>query len=67
MQTFTVISPGELYRIIEEAGNNVHDIRICTEDIVEVDVSKVVKEVIPSNNTNIFIAAFTIAWARLEL
>ena len=67
MQTFTVISPGELYRIIEEAGNNIHDIRICTEVIVEVDVSKVEEEVIPSNKTNIFIAAFTTAWVRLEL
>lgn len=36
-QTFTVISPGQLYRIIEESGNNIHDIRICTDYIVEVD------------------------------
>ena len=41
MQTFTVTSPGELYRIIEEVGNNIHDIRICTDEVVEVDVSKV--------------------------
>ena len=34
---------------------------------MEVDVSKVEEEVIPSNKTNIFIAAFTTAWARLEL
>ena len=66
-QTFTVTSPGQLYRIIEESGNNIHDIRICTEDIVEVDVSKVVEEVTPSSKTNIFIARFTTAWARLEL
>ena len=50
-QTFTVTSPGQLYRIIEESGNNIHDIRICTEDIVEVDVSKVVEEVTPSRKT----------------
>lgn len=30
-------------------------------------MSKVEEEVIPSNRTNIFIAAFTTAWARLEL
>ena len=30
-------------------------------------MSKVEEEVIPSNKTNIFIAAFTTAWARLEL
>ncbi|CAH3173162.1 unnamed protein product, partial [Porites evermanni] len=56
-QTFTVTSPGELYTIIEDAGNNIHDIRICTDGIVEVDVSKVVEEVIPGSKTNIFIAS----------
>ena len=67
MQTFTVTSPGELYRIIEEVGNNIHDIRICTDEVVEVDVSKVEEEVIPIIKTDIFIAVFTTAWARLEL
>ncbi|XP_073240492.1 uncharacterized protein [Porites lutea] len=66
-QTFTVTSPAELYAIIEDVGNNIHDIRICTDDIVEIDVSKAVEEVIPSNKTNIFIASFTTSWARLEL
>lgn len=66
-QTKTVTTHGELFDIIDEAGNNIHDIRICTEDVVEVDVSKVEEEIIPSNKTNIFIAAFTTAWARLEL
>ena len=62
-----MITVPKSFRVIEEAGNNIHDIRICTEDIVEVDVSKVEEEVIPSNKTNIFIATFTTAWARLEL
>lgn len=66
-QTFTVTSPGELYDIIGDAANNIHDIRICTDDMVEVDVSKVEEEVIPSSKTNIFIANFTTSWARLEL
>ena len=66
-QTFTVTSPGQLYRIIEESGNNIHDMRICTENIVEVDVRKVVEEVILSSKTNIFIASITTAYARLEL
>ena len=66
-QTFTVTSPAELYAIIEDVGNNIHDIRICTDDIVETDVSKAVEEVILSNKTNIFIASFTTSWARLEL
>ena len=34
---------------------------------MEVDVSKVDEEVIPSSKTNIFIASFTTSWARLEL
>jgi len=66
-QTFTVTSPAELYAIVEDVDNNIHDIRICTDDIVEIDVSKAVEEVIPSNKTNIFIASFTTSWARLEL
>lgn len=66
-QTFTVTSPGELYTIIEDAGNNIHDIRICTDGIVEVDVSKVVEEVIRGSKTDIFIASFTTSWIRLEL
>ena len=66
-QTFTVTRPGQMYRIIEESGNNIHDIRICTENIVEVDVRKVVEEVILSSKTNIFIASITTTCARLEL
>ena len=56
-----------MYAIIEDAGNNIHDIRICTDDGVEVDVKKVEDEIIPSNKRNIFIASFTTSWARLEL
>ena len=67
MQTITVTSPAELYKIIEDMGNNIHDIRICREEIVEIDVTKAEEEVIPSSKTNIFIASFTTAWARLEL
>ena len=45
----TITTPGELYAIIEDAGNNIHDIRICSDDVVEVDISKVEEEVIPSS------------------
>lgn len=66
-QTHTVTCPAELYELIDDEGNNIHDIRIITEDAVEVDTTKAVEEVIPSSKTNIFIASFTTAWARLEL
>lgn len=66
-QVHTVTSPAELYNIMEDQGNNIHDIRIITEDVVEVDTTKAEEEVIPSSKTNIFIASFTTAWARLEL
>ena len=65
-QTFTITIPGELYAI-DDAGNNIDDIRICSDDVVKVDVSKVEEEVILSSKTNIFIASFTTSWARLEL
>lgn len=58
-QTFTVTNPTEFYDIIEDAGNKIYDIRICTDEMEEVDVSKVDEEVIPSSKTNIFIASFT--------
>lgn len=66
-QTHTVTSPAELYELIDDQGNNIHDIRIITEDVVEVDTTKAEEEIIPSSKTNIFIASFTTAWARLEL
>ena len=47
-------TPGELFDIIDEAGNNIHDIRICTEDVVKVDVSKAEEEIIPSNKNKHF-------------
>ena len=76
-QTHTVTSPAELYNIIEDQGNNIRDIRICTEDVVEVDTTKAAEEIIPSSKTNTlsqvllnstsFTASFTTAWALLEL
>ena len=56
-----------MYAILEDAGNNIHDIQICTDDGVEVDVRKVEDEIIPSSKRNIFTASFTTSWARLEL
>ena len=41
--------------LLKSQETTYHGIRICTEDIVEVNVRKVVEEVIPSSKTNILL------------
>ena len=46
---------------------HVHQLRMCTDDLLEVVYTHHVDDAPPSNKTNIFIAAFTTCWARLKL
>ena len=59
--------PHELYNILTDSANDVQTIRICTEDLLEVVYKQTSDNDLPSNKTNIFIAAFTTCWARLKL
>lgn len=61
------IDINSLYPYVNKTKTYIHDIRICTEDIVELSVSKVEEEIIPGSITNIFIASFMTSWASLEL
>ena len=59
--------PHELYNILTDSANHVHTLRLCTDDILEVVYKQTDDNDLPSNKTNIFIAAFTTCWARLKL
>lgn len=43
------------------------NLRICTEDVLEAVFTEVKDNVVPSVKTNVFVATFTTAWARLKL
>ena len=62
-----VIRPSHLYRIMSDAANDVQALRICTDDVLEVRYKQTEDNDMPSNKTNIFVAAFTTCWARLKL
>ena len=59
--------PHELYRLLTDSANEVQSIRICTDELLEVVYKQTTDNDLPSNKTNIFIAAFTTCWARLKL
>ena len=60
-------TPQELYNITEDDTNVVQELRFCSEDILEVVYRNKEEAVVPSNKTNVFIAAFTTCHARLKL
>ena len=62
-----VVHPHQLYRILTDSANDVQTLRICTEDVLEVVYKQTEDNDLPSDKTNIFIAAFTTCWARLKL
>ena len=66
-RTDTITSPSQLFPLLFHSHKNVSTLRICNEDILEVVSTDIDDNVVPSNKTNVFIAAFTTAWARLRL
>ena len=60
-------SPQELYNITDDDTKQVQDIRFCTEDVIEVIFKNKEEAIVPSNKTNVFVAAFTTCHARLKL
>ena len=62
-----VKQPHELYNILTDSANDEQTIRLCTEELMEVVYKQTDDNDLPSNKTNIFIAAFTTCWARLKL
>ena len=66
-RTQTITSPSQLFPLLFHSHKNVSTLRICNEDVLEVVSTDIDENVVPSNKTNVFIAAFTTAWARLHL
>ena len=66
-KTVTITSPAQLYPYLFMHNFSLHNLRICTDDVLEAVFTEVQENVVPSNKTNIFIASFTTAWARLKL
>ena len=66
-RTDTITSPSQLFPLLFHSHKNVSTLRICNEDVLEVVSTDIDENVVPSNKTNVFIASFTTAWARLKL
>ena len=66
-KTEQVKQPAQLYKILNDDTLEVQTIRFCTEDVLEVVYKNKEEAVVPSNKTNVFVAAFTTCHARLKL
>ena len=66
-RTDTITSPSQLFPLLFHSHKIVSTLRICNEDVLEVVSTDIDDNVVPSNKTNVFIASFTTAWARLRL
>ena len=66
-KTVTITSPAQLYPYLFLSNFSLRNLRICTGDVMEIVFTEVQDNVVPSVKTNIFIASFTTAWARLKL
>ena len=60
-------NPDQLYKLIDDDTLEVQNIRFCSEDVIEVVYKNKEEAVVPSNKTNVFVAAFTTCHARLKL
>ena len=66
-KTVTITQPSQLYPYLFLSNFSLKNLRICTEDVLEAIFTEVKDNVVPSAKTNIFIACFTTAWARIKL
>ena len=62
-----VFEPKRFYEVLNDDELDLLDLYVIDEDVVELVYKKKKEVAKESNLTNIFIAIFTTAWARLEL
>ena len=67
LQTHVIQSAHQLYSLLKDPSFHIGAIRICSEDVMEVVTTRAEEEVEKSLKTNLFIAIFTTAHARLKL
>ena len=65
--TEAIYFPADLCSKLTSPVIEVSQVRMCTEEMLEVVYTKDKDDVTPSSKINIFIAAFTTCWARLKL
>lgn len=65
--THCITQPSELFNLLEDTVNEIHSVRICSEDVMELVVMKAEDEFQQSFKQNVSIAAFTTSLARLKL
>ena len=66
-ETHSLSSPVELFRLLEDNSYIISNLRICSEDILELVTTRDKDTYLSSFEINVFIAAFTTAQARLKL
>ena len=62
-----VTTPAQLFDIVSDTMTDIKQVRVCTPEALEVVYAKLNDNQPDNGKTNIFIAAFTICWARLKL
>ena len=65
--TDCITQPSHLFQLLEDPVNEIHRVRICSEDVMELVVTKAEDEYQRSFKQNVFITAFTTSLARLKL
>ena len=65
--TQAVTSPAQLYDLVCNPTIDITNLRVCTEETMEVCYQHHQEETVENGKTNIFIAAFTTCHARLKL
>lgn len=63
----TVTTPSQLFSLVSDPLLDIRSIRMCTEEVLEVAYTSNKDNAPKGSKTNIFIAAFTTAQARLKL
>ena len=65
--TVAIITPADLFECVTNDLWDIHQIRICTDDLLEVVYSNIADNQLDNGKRNVFVAAFTTCYARLKL
>ena len=65
--THVIQSAHGLYSLLKDPSYHISNIRVCSEDVLEVVTTRAEEQVEQNLKTNIFVAVYTTAYARLTL
>ena len=66
-KTAQITEPAELYQLVIDPTKEITNVRVCSEDVLEVVYAVNTDEYVENGRTNLFVAAFTTCHARLKL